>query len=128
MPVECDQDCGGITYEEWVKDPEVVRSFLLYCATTANLPPDPVPPDYGTSAFSGGFVGGDSDIVVLAGWSSFTVTNLGDSAGNITAGDVSIPPGLSLGHGAWLGYPGEAFSVIVPSGSSAVVSWVIPTV
>lgn len=124
MAYECPPACGGYTYNEWVALGEMEQMRQIYCALTTG-PVTPVAPDYGTTTFDGD-TANDGDVVIPATWSTFTVTNLIDSTGSVTVGGVSIPPGVSIGHGSWDGFYGEAITVTSPDATtSAIVTWTL---
>lgn len=143
MAIPCPEDCpAGVTWDEFLRSPEIVRAYLEYCAeatlasTVVDVGGDPAinvnivagPTVVGTSAFGGLNIVDDSGDIPL-GWSSFTVSNNADSASNILVGTVEVVPGLSISHGTWDGFPGEVITVTSPDVNTfATVTWVIPTV
>lgn len=114
------------------QDPLVVARNIACLASTVdggaiNVNVVAEDPTQGTSAFTGG-TANNSAVVVPVNWSSFTVSNLASSTTAVTAGTVSIPPGLSVSHGTWDGFPGATFTVTSPNASTtALVTWVIAT-
>jgi hypothetical protein len=125
MATPCPGPCGDITWDDWIRMPEVERQFKLLCAIQSGPIEPPDPPAFGTSTPAGET--STDPIIVPAGWSSFTITNLVESPGEVNAFGVSLAPGLSIGHGAFPGFPGTTFTVTPTGGATAVVTWVIPS-
>lgn len=83
-------------------------------------------PAVGTTAFFANSVS-DGSLVIPEGWGTFTLSNRTTSTSNLTVGGGEIPPGLSIGHGTWDGFPGEEITVTVPIDAAADATWTIPT-
>jgi hypothetical protein len=108
---------------------QVARAILCLSSTVEGgaIDVNIVGGDPGTGTSTPGGETSTDPIIVPAGWSSFTITNLAASPGEVNAFGASIAPGVSIGHGAFPGFPGTTFTVTPTGGATAIVTWVIPS-
>jgi hypothetical protein len=120
--VSCNSECNGIDFSAWQTASEIERIFLIYCALVGGPPPIV---NYGTTEFAGD-TANDGAVVIPQDWSTFAVTNLVTSTSNVTVGSLSLPPGVSIGHGSWDRFFGDPITVTSPDpDTTAIVSWTI---